>query len=134
MLRVVGFVCLISLLVPPAWAGYNTSGKGLDKCSITISPEPVPLNTPWFVVVSGLKPGTDSLYLGNGWNDGNDMPGSPFTADQNGNVAVSPLEFSIQVIGNQTLDPTGAHYFQVYRLLSNGNNSQLLCELEYDVN
>ncbi len=104
---------------------------------ITITPSPVIVNASWFVTVSGLKPGSDSIVLGNGYNDGNWMFHEFFTADANGNIGVTPPVFEFQTINGQTLDPTGQHDFQVLHVNCNGQGvctkSQVLCDQPYFV-
>jgi len=109
-----------------------TSQGPPQKCTIAISPEPVPLNTPWNVLVSGLKSGQDNIVMGNGWNDGNWMYHKYYTASPNGNIAETPPPFQIQTVGGQTLDPTGQHDFQVLQM-TGGGGSKLLCDQWYNV-
>jgi hypothetical protein len=40
-------------------------------CAVTVTAEPVALNTAWYV----LEPGETGIVLGNGWNDGDYMYG-----------------------------------------------------------
>jgi len=94
-----------------AHAAQPNSQKG--TCTITVTADPVAVNTAWYVLVSGLKHSETGIVLGNGWNDGNYMYGKVFTADAKGNIGVAPPVFEYQTISGQTLDPTGWHDFQV---------------------
>src|SRR5207253_3032822 len=102
-------------------------------CAITITPDPVAMNTAWYVLVTGLKPGQTDIVLGNGYNDGNYMDQKVFTADANGNIGVAPPLFVYQTFSGQVLDPTGWHNFQVLHVNLTSGGSKVLCGESYEV-
>jgi len=124
---------LVGLLCLFGGAEQAVQANAQPGCAITITPDPVAMNTVWYVLVSGLKPGQTDIVLGNGWNDGNYMGQKIFTADANGNIGVAPPMFEYQTINSQTLDPTGQRDFQVLHVNLTSGASKLLCEEWYEV-
>ncbi len=101
-------------------------------CQIAITPDPVVVNAPWHVVVSGLLPNKDGIVLGNGWNDGNFMNNQFFTADASGNIAVDPPLFVFPQ--SNGLNPTGQHDFQVLKgSATNPGKFKAVCDQFYTV-
>jgi hypothetical protein len=124
----IGLLCVVCSAAQATPGNYQKAA-----CTVTITPAPVVVNTAWYVLVSGFKPGETDIVLGNGWNDGNYMYQRVFTADANGNIGVAPPLFEYQTIGGQTLDPTGTHNFQVLHVNLTSGAWKLLCDESYEV-
>jgi hypothetical protein len=68
--------------------------------TVTITPNPVVVNQPWHVSISGLKANQPRIILGNGWDDGGVM-----FAYVSGSFNLNDAELTATASGTLDVDP-----------------------------